>query len=102
MLAQVPLRTDRGYPTKLQDTDEAPVNAALIFLLHQITEVARGSTALWRHPRVHFEAIFGTFPGGAGRSIVAITDGQLQSTTTHEVKVVVECKSAKMSPRAAG
>lgn len=27
----------------------------------------------------HFEAVFGTLPGGAKRSMMAITDGQLQS-----------------------
>lgn len=34
-----------------------------------------------------------TLAGGAKREMVAATDGQLQSKTTHEVKAIVECKA---------
>lgn len=87
---------DRNYPEKLQRTDESPVNTSLIYLLNGITKVKPG---LWRYLKVHFEAVFGTLPGGITRRMVAIADGQLQSRLTHAVWAVVECKSSQIPPK---
>ncbi|KAJ0417198.1 hypothetical protein BJY00DRAFT_316153 [Aspergillus carlsbadensis] len=84
-----------NYPTKLQQADEAPVNASLICLLHAILNTSSRPVTAWRHTRIRLKAVFGTLPGGAQRSMVAITDGQLQSIINHEVRAVVECKKGE-------
>lgn len=90
---------DRSFPKKLQVTDESPVNSSLIWLLNAIINIAPNASAWWREPKVRFDAVFGTLPGGGTRSMVAITDGQLQSKANHQVWAVVECKSARISPK---
>jgi hypothetical protein len=47
---------------------------------------------------VQFQAAFGPLAGYVTRGMLAITDGQLQSMMTHEVRAIVECKGLRGVP----
>ncbi|KAL3481970.1 hypothetical protein BJX99DRAFT_253093 [Aspergillus californicus] len=95
MHAEIQAGMDDRYLAKLQQADEAPVNVSLICLLQGILDTSSTPVTRWRHTKVRFHAIFGTLPGGVKRSMMAITDGQLQSVVDHSVKAIVECKKSE-------
>ncbi|KAL2824358.1 hypothetical protein BDW59DRAFT_180238 [Aspergillus cavernicola] len=99
MHAEVTRDIENNYPEKLQKADETPVNVSLICLLQGIADIATGPVVRWRHTKVQFEAIFGSLPGGVKRGMLAIMDGQLQSTVSHEVRAIVECKRHERAPQ---
>lgn len=99
MYAEVTREPNNLNAEKLQKADETPVNVSLICLLQAIADVPTKAVAEWRHTKVRFEAQFGTLASGERRKMTAITDGQLQSRTSHEVRAIVECKRRARTPQ---